>query len=497
MALHRRQAEGWRLTPASAADTGHDYTTLAVFLAYERHRQVEVTPDGERVRFRYTGDATYDLACLLDASDPAWTLETHPLRMGELHGLFVDEFHDMNRAMATVLKELLAQYPPLPLVAVGDVDQVIHAAAGAQSWFLREGFDLEFGPAERLPLTQARRFGPPVADVLGRFAGKPYPADRARRSTLRSVVCDTPIDLLVHLREVLAQRAQAAPARPGAATAAGAGVAVLLRHPHAALDLEYLLLRYHVNYSTVGFTTYTARPELLFVRMILAAAAQEEDGAFTPTSLAAAKRATWAFIGGALPREGGDDPDTAAILDAAPAGNFQRHLLPALLERTPRKEAARRIAAVIALLREGGVAQLPAALAHLPVRALAEQVFVRAEDVHNAVDSVQALARVLDLDRPASIAELLRVIRSQEELREAAAANPAGGGLVLSTIEQAKGLEYDHVVIPGLGRGEFDTRGDGDDADERNLFYVAVSRGRDTVELVHGRGPVSRFVPVA
>lgn len=492
LALHRLLAEGWRLTPDSAADAGQDYTPLAVFLAYERHRLVHITPDGERVRFRHTGDATYDLARLIDAEDPAYTLETHPLRMGELHGLFVDEFHDMNRAMATVLSELLRQYPQLPLTAVGDVDQVIHAASGAQSYFLREGFDLEFGRAERFPLTQARRFGPAVADALSRFAAKPYPADRMRRSQLRTVVCDSPIDLLVHLRGVrdrLAERAQATPPRP--ASAAAAGLAVLLRHPHAALDLEYLLLRYHVDYRTAGFTTYSARPELLFVRMILAAAAEDEE-AFTPSALGAAKRATWAFVGGALPRDGGDDPETAAIVDAAPAGNFQRHLLPELLLRSERRDAARRIAEAMALLREGGVGELQRALAHLPVRALAEQVFVQAEDVRNAVDSVQALARVAELDRPASIGELLRVIRAQEERREATAAAPGGGGggLLLSTIDEAKGLEYDHVVIPGLNRGDFD----GDDADERNRFYVAVSRGRDAVDLVHGRGPVSRFL---
>lgn len=480
LVLHQRQSDGWRLTPASAAEIGHEYTTLAVFLAYERRRCVEITPDGERVRFRATGDATYDLACLLDADDPAYTLETHPLRMGELQGLFVDEFHDMNRAMATVLRELLAQYPQLPLVAVGDVDQVIHAASGAQSYFLREGFDLEFGRAERLPLTQARRFGAPVADALGRFAGKPYPADRTRRSTLRTRVCDSSLDLLVHLRDLLAQRAQASPPQPAA------GVAVLLRHPHAALDLEYLLLRYQVDYTTVGYTAYTARPELLFVRMILAAAAEEEE-AFTPASLKAAKQATWAFVGGVLPGDGGE-VDTAATLDSASAGNFQRYLLPALLTSSAQRDSARRIAEVIVRLRKGGVAQLVAGLQQLPLQALAAQVYVRAEDVRNAVDSVQALARVVEVDRPASIGEFLRVIRAQEARREAAAAG--GSSLVLSTLEQAKGLEYDHVVIPGLDRGGFD----GEDADERNLFYVAVSRGRETVELVHGRGAVSRFV---
>jgi len=62
---------------------------------------------------------------------------------------------------------------------------------------------------------------------------------------------------------------------------------------------------------------------------------------------------------------------------------------------------------------------------------------------------------------------------------------------VLSTIERAKGLEFDHVIIPGVNRGEFD----GDDEDERHRFYVAVSRARRVVELVHRPGAASSYVP--
>jgi ATP-dependent exoDNAse (exonuclease V) alpha subunit len=36
---------------------------------------------------------------------------------------------------------------------------------------------------------------------------------------------------------------------------------------------------------------------------------------------------------------------------------------------------------------------------------------------------------------------------------------------------------------------------DGDDEDERHLFYVAVSRARHAVQLVHRPGRASSFVP--
>jgi DNA helicase-2/ATP-dependent DNA helicase PcrA len=77
----------------------------------------------------------------------------------------------------------------------------------------------------------------------------------------------------------------------------------------------------------------------------------------------------------------------------------------------------------------------------------------------------------------------------------------------LTTVHQAKGLEFGVVFVIGLGEGMFPLRRaveSGDIDEERRLFYVAVTRAKDELYLCHPRvtgkgGPVmmtepSRFI---
>ncbi|MDH0865044.1 ATP-dependent helicase [Mitsuaria sp. GD03876] len=477
----QRQGEDFRLTPEAALDTGFDYTTLAIFSAYEADR-LGGGPGRDEVRFRAAGDATYDMARALTAEDPAFGYDNHPLRVGALQAVFVDEFHDMNWAMATVLRELLAQYPAVPFTGVGDVDQVIHAESGADSYFLRAGFDIEFGKAERMTLTHAQRFGPGIAEALGAFARKAYPSHPQRAGRLEVLAIDNALELALHIKGVCAERQQRD------AKAPLNEVAVLLRHPNAALDLEYRLLNAGVDYETAGFAAYTSRPEVLFVRMLLAAAVGHAD-AFTARSLEAAKLATWEFIGGALPAPGGaDDPDTRAKIVAAPAGAFQQFMLEDLLARTPRPEGAGFVREALAIAASDRVPDVATALKALRMRRLAEHVLVKAEAIRDAADSVLALERIVARENFLSITEMLGAIRAQEDRAQEDWTSKRR--IVLSTIEQAKGLEYEHVIIPGLNQGEFD----GADEDERHRFYVAVSRAKQVAQLVHDGARPSRFL---
>ncbi|HVT18852.1 MAG TPA: RecQ family ATP-dependent DNA helicase [Thermoanaerobaculia bacterium] len=59
-----------------------------------------------------------------------------------------------------------------------------------------------------------------------------------------------------------------------------------------------------------------------------------------------------------------------------------------------------------------------------------------------------------------------------------------GDGVYLGTVHAAKGLEFTHVVIAD---GGWMTRGDADDEDERRLFYVGMTRARETLTLLHRR----------
>lgn len=73
----------------------------------------------------------------------------------------------------------------------------------------------------------------------------------------------------------------------------------------------------------------------------------------------------------------------------------------------------------------------------------------------------------------------------------------------LTTVHQAKGLEFDVVFVIGLSEGQFPLRRAieaGDVEEERRLFYVAVTRARDELYLCHPRvsakgGPVMSAPP--
>ncbi|TVR49437.1 MAG: ATP-dependent helicase [Puniceicoccaceae bacterium] len=79
----------------------------------------------------------------------------------------------------------------------------------------------------------------------------------------------------------------------------------------------------------------------------------------------------------------------------------------------------------------------------------------------------------------------------------------AGPRVRLTTVHQAKGLEFDIVFVIGLADGLFPLRRaleDGDPEEERRLFYVAVTRARDELYLVYPRvaaraGPVTLLSP--
>lgn len=105
-----RYSEEFRCTPNIADELGTDYTSLAVFIQYERDRTDYANPEGAKVRFRYPGDATYDIAKSLLSGDPPWDWRTHPLELG-LEAIFLDEMHDCGWTVFTVIRNLMERNP--------------------------------------------------------------------------------------------------------------------------------------------------------------------------------------------------------------------------------------------------------------------------------------------------------------------------------------------------------------------------------------------------
>ena len=71
---------------------------------------------------------------------------------------------------------------------------------------------------------------------------------------------------------------------------------------------------------------------------------------------------------------------------------------------------------------------------------------------------------------------------------ETEGAEETGGRVVLSTVHQAKGLEWDVVFIIGMNDGRFPSAKslrNSEEEEERRLFYVAVTRAREALYLCY------------
>ena len=71
---------------------------------------------------------------------------------------------------------------------------------------------------------------------------------------------------------------------------------------------------------------------------------------------------------------------------------------------------------------------------------------------------------------------------------EAESSDDRGGKVVLSTVHQAKGLEWDVVFLIGMNDGKFPSakslRND-DEEEERRLFYVGATRAKEALYLCY------------
>ena len=67
-------------------------------------------------------------------------------------------------------------------------------------------------------------------------------------------------------------------------------------------------------------------------------------------------------------------------------------------------------------------------------------------------------------------------------------------GVMLSTVHRVKGLEWDHVVVFGADKGSMPHELADDTEEERRVFHVAMTRGRETVTILVDRARPSRFL---
>lgn len=376
--------------------------------------------------------------------------------------VLVDEYQDTNPVQARLVARLAGHHRNL--CAVGDDAQAIYGFRGADVDHI-----LRF--AERWPDARVIRLGtnyratPPLVALSNATLGH---LRRRLDKTLRAAASDGPKPALVRLGTV-EQEARFIASRACELAEQGvplsAQAALYRAHAHArALQLE--LGRRGVPFTVRGGPRVF---EQAHVRDVLAHLRTWAN----PLDVPAWRRvlrlrdgvgpATVERVLAALFERG--DPWRALADDAPAAG---------LGGRARRGYAAAR-ATLLAIAAPDVAGRTGPMLAcvlrdYLPLLRAAWP-----DEAERRAADLRALAAFADGHDPAGLLEAVALADRLDDERPA--------GLVLSTMHQAKGLEWDAVYLMSLSEGRFPARLDGDLDEERRLFYVAQTRARRWLHL--------------
>jgi DNA helicase-2/ATP-dependent DNA helicase PcrA len=64
--------------------------------------------------------------------------------------------------------------------------------------------------------------------------------------------------------------------------------------------------------------------------------------------------------------------------------------------------------------------------------------------------------------------------------------------VVLASIEAVKGLEFEHVFMPQMNKGEFAVGGD--TVNNRNLLYVGMTRAKNRLTILYDEAKPSKYL---
>lgn len=509
---------------------------LAAAIARHAPEWRELAPELGRICDRYVERKLRMGLCDFDDLLLGWRLllcdcpDLLAEQQAQFQHVFIDEYQDVSPVQCILGDELARGHGHL--TAVGDDAQSIYRFRGADVGSLLS-FPQRWPTGRLLHLSTNYRSGPAIVDLCNRsLARNPHAAPRPPMRAAASIPPSAapsiqakeptapiqaqepaapPLLAELALRPALVSlpdaRVQAAFVVQRVMELLAAGrpadeIAVLYRHHRHARELQVELLRCRVPHRLrsgprIAEQTHI-KDVLAFVRLC-----------HNPADLLAWVRVL---------RQVGGVGDTGRARLVAALGEQARRGEPPRLDHTVLAEvrphcrgglrALAELLAELAALRDGlahggatGPGELPARLiAHVVerhYRAYARGAYADAEQRLADLEGLRPpMQSTLPLGPDAGrlcLHDFLSVLATGEELEPA---GRASGEVVLSTVHQAKGLEWDAVFVLWLCEGHFPSAAallEPDDegglaaaeAEERRLFYVAATRARKELYLCH------------
>lgn len=432
--------------------------------------------DTGEIQFRAPFDATYDLVRMLGGDEPLRQ------QLPAYQIIVADELHDLNEASFRLLTMLIRRGNAF-FCGAGDKDQVIYTWSGADHRFLRQRFEQEFPSLQRMPLTASYRYGTQLAQAVGALKNKP---------SVSALTRGTPVEVL-HYDHTQPQACSAQ--LIAALEHAHAGTtAILLRDRDQAIRVETALFQSGIAYGLVDMNSYLLNQEVLMLRGMVAIARMDLHAIKSGPRRGEILEALVAFA---------EIPFTRAELQQAKAdvANY-----PELLEGFLTNQLAKSVNQDKAALTLAAVEYLRAQPADAPAGPALQHVFAMLQLEQTArriyVDPAQARVVARSLHGFIAVCTEAGVALGGfagwlGEMEEAVMVSTGKARLVIACIDQIKGLEYNHVILPYLAVDEF-PRSKTDPLEEENRFYVAATRARDRLTILTPQDPAyqSRYIAV-
>jgi len=394
--------------------------------------------------------------------------------------IMVDEYQDTNHAQFRLLAMLAEQHKNLAVV--GDPDQSIYAFRGADIRNIAE-FEHDFPGARVVALEQNYRSTQAILDAANSVIArnpdrrpKHLWSDLGRGLPVRVVEAD---DEHSEARFVAGEIAKAIDEGAGAAD-----IAVFYRMNAQSRVLEDVLVRQGVGYRVVGGPRFYERAEIkdavAYLQVLLNPADEVSlrrivnqprrgIGAASLERLAAhAAEMNWS-LSEAIENSG------AVSLGTAAAGRV------------------REFAALMTDLREAAAAVGPAEMLEQVLDQTGYKAMLEAERTFESQGRVENLDELVGVAREfeqrgeedTSLATFLQEISLYSDSDALSEQRPE---VTLMTLHNAKGLEFPIVFVIGLEEGLFPHQrslDEGDEAEERRLCYVGMTRARQSLTLTH------------
>lgn len=487
------------LTPPEKAHHLEKDYYKSIYAAFEKHRKKEniITFD----------DQIYDAVRLIES-----TPKVEERLANKLEHLIIDEFQDVNYARMR-LSHLLAGHRARVMV-VGDDDQCIYEWQGARSSYIKRGFQLTFPtfPHATYKLSRSFRFGPAVAQLASNVIG--HNSDRVEKDLVAS-------DMLMggdacfhaegnkHAIPVIRNLLQGG--------ALPVDIVILIRKYSQSFQIQYHMLLHKIPFYVEGNPTLHELPPIkialayIDVSCNLHAAVTEhtmEQLAFIINKpsrfvrIAQVKMTCQSAIHQGMTLYDAFSDDIELLKNGYTKG-----------ESTHIKNLIRRLEELTQTLKAADAWDASGLLESLVSEINFRKIFEEYEQPHAIEDDLTLVSTLQNLLKDAGI-------EPHHAYDYVTGLDPRQGRenrdcIKITTVFKAKGLEWDHVLLPDLIDGQIpDLRQsinvctNTHDPDrtmeattniesERRLFYVALTRARRSVHLFAdptSKRPVSRFV---